>query len=258
MFYPEHKLREVVRRVSNGVDFGAIAAQWQIPTEVVYDLAGMALYDVWLLCDDSWSMANTPDDPDRIADLELICDKVASIATLFDDDGINIRFMNSQYAPDNVRTTADVKNALARVSYNGITPMGTSAYKKIMEPYLRNARHTPPTKPILIIIVTDGTPQGEEITFESAVMRAHRSLQDMGMSPYSIAIQVAQVGNDIKAQKFLNELDNHHHIGHMIDCTANYEFEAGEMAKKGVSMSAYLWLLKLMVGAVDPEYDEKD
>jgi hypothetical protein len=49
------------------------------------------------------------------------------------------------------------------------------------------------------------------------------------------SVEFAQVGNDLKATKFLEELDNHPQIGPMIDCTSSFEIEQEEMMRKSVS-----------------------
>lgn len=53
----------------------------------------------------------------------------------------------------------------------------------------------------------------------------------------------------MKAQKFLEELDNHPEIGGLIDCTSNYEAEEAEMLRKsGQSLSPDLWIVKMLLG----------
>lgn len=42
-----------------------------------------------------------------------------------------------------------------------------------------------------------------------------------------------------------------------MDCTSYYELEQQEYARKGVLLSPDLWMMKLMVGAVDRSYDEQ-
>lgn len=37
-----------------------------------------------------------------------------------------------------------------------------------------------------------------------------------------------------------------------------FELEQQEYARKGINLSVEAWLVKLMVGAIDPEYDEQD
>ena len=67
-----------------------------------------------------------------------------------------------------------------------------------------------------------------------------------------------QVGRDARAQAFLGRLDRDPSVGDIIDCTSYFEQEAEEYARKGVNLSVEAWLLKLMVGAVDPSYDAED
>jgi hypothetical protein len=46
----------------------------------------------------------------------------------------------------------------------------------------------------------------------------------------------------------------------MVDCTSNYENESGEMARANppVELTPDLWILKLILGAIDPSYDTQD
>ena len=43
----------------------------------------------------------------------------------------------------------------------------------------------------------------------------------------------------------------------MIDATSYFELEAEEYKQRGVVLTPELWLVKLMVGAIDPTYDEQ-
>ena len=47
-------------------------------------------------------------------------------------------------------------------------------------------------------------------------------------------------------------------VGRMIDATSYYELEAEEYNRKGVQLTPDLWLVKLMVGAIDQSFDEQD
>ncbi len=66
------------------------------------------------------------------------------------------------------------------------------------------------------------------------------------------------MGKDQEAQAFLGKLDNDPVVGGMIDATSYYELEAEEYAKKGITLTPDLWMVKLMVGSIDPSYDEQD
>jgi hypothetical protein len=62
--------------------------RWRMPVELAVTLSALALYDVVIYADDSGSMRSG--DGERIEDLKLIVSKVAEVATLFDDDGIEV------------------------------------------------------------------------------------------------------------------------------------------------------------------------
>jgi hypothetical protein len=61
-------------------------AAWRIPREIAVDIVRLALYDIVIYIDDSGSMA-FEEQGERIKDLELIMQRVAFAATLFDEDG---------------------------------------------------------------------------------------------------------------------------------------------------------------------------
>lgn len=52
---------------------------------------------------------------DRVDDLKMILGRVADAATLFDTNGINVRFMNSAVEGNNVRSTAEATSLLGQV-----------------------------------------------------------------------------------------------------------------------------------------------
>lgn len=105
-----------------------------MPVELAFDLAALALYDVIIYADDSGSMA-FEEGGERIADLKLILGRVAEVATLFDDDGISIRFMNSSVNGDHIKDAAAANNVVAQVQFNGLTPLGTNLDAKVREIY---------------------------------------------------------------------------------------------------------------------------
>jgi hypothetical protein len=63
-----------------------LVAAWRIPREIAVDIVRLALYDIVIYIDDSGSMA-FEEQGERIKDLELIMQRVAFAATLFDEDG---------------------------------------------------------------------------------------------------------------------------------------------------------------------------
>lgn len=164
---------------------------------------------------------------ERIKDLKLILQRVAYAATLFDDDGISIRFMNSNPPPqmlDGVKTDQQIEQIMSAIQFKGLTPMGTQLREKIIDGIvLRHARSGQLKKPVLIIAITDGQPAGEPqgAVFDT-IRYASQELSRMPQcGPTAIAFQFAQVGNDEKARDFLAKLDADPGVGSLVDCTSS-------------------------------------
>ncbi|KAH7307509.1 hypothetical protein KP509_22G063100 [Ceratopteris richardii] len=259
-FYDAQRYQIALDKISR-IDFAEISAQWKIGKELAYDLAPLVLYDIVFYCDDSGSMA-FEENGERIEDLKFILSKVSGIATLFDDDGITVRFMNSNVNGDGIRNPADVSKLISQVRFSGVTPLGTNFERKVIQPLVLGQAlnvNASMAKPVLAILITDGEPYGEK---KDAIVQVIRRAKDaLAKSPYgsgALAVQIAQVGKDAKTQKFLEALDKDPFVGGMIDCTSYYEMEEEEFARKGVTLTPELWLLKMCVGAIDPEYDTQD
>ncbi|MCJ1323334.1 hypothetical protein MMC15_008690 [Xylographa vitiligo] len=257
-FYPAHKLQAVLQRLNN-IDFRQLAQRWNMPLELAYDLSTLALYDIVIYADDSGSMI-FEEGGERIDDLKLILAKVAEVATLFDDDGIVVRFMNSPTQGNGIRNAQEANNLVQSVQFTGMTPLGSRLDERVIRPFLAaGVQKRNLEKPILVITITDGEPVGEpNYTVSHVIKNAKALVANSTYGPGAIAFEFAQVGKDVKAQAFLGRLDNDPEIGGMIDATSYFELEAEEYAQRGVTLTPELWLVKLMVGAVDPTYDESD
>ncbi|KIW64526.1 hypothetical protein, variant [Phialophora macrospora] len=261
-FYPPGSpiLDQIANRAAQQV--AQLAATWRISSEIASDIVKLALYDVILYIDDSGSM-QFEENGERIDDLKLILSRVAFATSLFDEDGIQVRFMNSPDQGNNIRSEQQVNEMIARTRFSGLTPMGRELQNKILGPLvLENARRGTLRKPVLVITITDGQPTGESSSDVAKIITAASS--ELARNPRygkgALAFQFAQVGNDLKAREFLSKLDEEPSIGDIIDCTSNYEVEADEMSRANppVQLSPELWLIKLLLGSIDSSYDTKD
>ena len=170
----------------------------------------------------------------RIKDLRLILERVSFAATLFDTDGISLRFMNTELGQmrdpqgrplqDGVASEQQIEQIMSGVQFKGLTPMGTSLRRKVIdEIVLSKAQSQQLQKPVLVITVTDGQPAGEPQnavfdTIKYAVETLQRYPQ---YGAGGVAFEFAQVGNDEMAKKFLGKLDEDPQIGPMVDCTSS-------------------------------------
>ncbi|KAI9863448.1 MAG: hypothetical protein M1830_006150, partial [Pleopsidium flavum] len=282
-------LDRIANQASAKVD--QLCASWRVPREVGQDIVKLALFDIILYIDDSGSML-FEEEGERIKDLRLILGRVAYAASLFDDDGISVRFMKTshqafwderkkQFQDDHIKSEQQVERLMSIVTFSGLTPMGTELKTKVIdEIVLEQARSAKMRKPVLVITITDGQPAGEP---QGAVFDAirHASSELSRIPRYgqgAVSFQFAQVGNDLKAREFLGKLDSDPGIGHLIDCTSSkliadcgdgsmltqmlpdFEVEQDEMsrARPPVDLTPELWLVKLLLGAIDSSYDTKD
>ncbi|KIW59886.1 hypothetical protein PV05_00150 [Exophiala xenobiotica] len=261
-FYPpgHPMLDQIAARAAQQVS--QLAATWRISPEIASDIVKLALYDVILYIDDSGSM-QFEENGERIDDLKLILSRVAYATSLFDEDGIQVRFMNSPDQGNNIRSEQQVTEMISRTRFSGLTPMGRELDNKILRPLvLQNARNGTLRKPVLVITITDGQPTGESSGDVARIIK--NASDELARNPRygkgALAFQFAQVGNDLKAREFLSKLDEEPTIGDIIDCTSNYEVEADEMSRANppVNLSPELWLIKLLLGSIDSSYDTKD
>jgi len=256
------KLPLIAQRAAQQVD--RLCQAWRIQKEIANDIVRLALYDVVIYIDDSGSMS-FEEQGERIKDLRLILERVAFAGTLFDEDGIEIRFMNEDLPAQQlsgIRNDQQIGQIMNNKRYKGLTPFGTELRKKVIDqiliPRLNSGQMK---KPLLIISITDGQPAGEDTNaLQNTVQYAVQAAQRSPYGPGAVAFQFAQVGNDAKATEFLAKLDNDPVVGREVDCTSNYENESAEMmrANPPVDLTPDLWMIKLILGAIDPSYDTKD
>jgi len=197
----------------------------------------------------------------RVDDLRLIAGKVAAMATKFDSDGISLRVMNGSAAADGIRSEVEAGKVVDGLKFRGITPLGTELHKKVLQPLvLDKLRSGTLTKPVLIIVITDGEPMGEDRSATATKVKAALDACRAAGRPGAFTIEFAHIGSDARAATFLHELDDDPVIGPWIDATSNYEMESVEWAKSGGGgdLEPGLWLMKLMCGAINPDWDQKD
>ncbi|QDS77455.1 hypothetical protein FKW77_006918 [Venturia effusa] len=260
-FYPPNSpaLDQLAQKAAQAI--GPLCQRWNIQPEIGNDLVKLGLYDIVIYIDDSGSM-QFEENGERIKDLRLILERVASVATIFDDDGISLRFMNARYPEqslENIRTEQQIDALMRNAQFKGLTPMGTELRSKVIDgiivPKVQQRQYR---KPTLVITITDGQPAGEAPNTVFDTIKYAAQVVGQGYGPGGVSFQFAQVGNDQKAREFLGKLDEDPSIGQLIDCTSNYENESEEMQRQGVNLTPDMWIVKLLLGSIDSSYDRKD
>ncbi|KAF8451795.1 hypothetical protein BGX38DRAFT_465905 [Terfezia claveryi] len=252
--YPDDRIMAIANRLlTSGKDpVGTLCQRWGVPLEIGFDFIKQALYDVVFLLDDSGSIRFS----ELEGELKGILQAAAFATSLFDEDGFSVRFLNSDVQGDHIKSEQEAMALVDRVSFNGETPLAGSLKNKILVPMVDNGRLD---KPLHVIIITDGVPtdsaRGE---FQRNIRETLDRYVIRGVRSKVVSIQIAQIGNDKRAQAYLQKLDTDPDIGGLIDCTSNFELESTQYAKKGLTITKYNWYCKLMMGAIDKSYDDKD
>lgn len=189
------------------------------------DFLKLSLFDIILYIDDSGSIM-FEEEGARFKDLKEILSLVATAASLFDQDGITARFMNSTVQGNNINSKEAAEALISQVRFQGLTPMGTSLRDKVLEPLVIGpARNGQLKKPVLVITITDGHPAGEPT--KTVVDVISHTVDEVSRTRYgrgAVSFEFAQVGSDLRARDFLSKLDEDPSIGGLIDCTSS-EFQ---------------------------------
>ena len=184
------------------------------------------------MVDDSGSMV-FEENGERVDDLKTIVARVVNAAMLFDDDGISIRFMKwprkdedaSGFQLDNIKSEVDLNRIIENVRFTGTTPLASALQERILRRMvLDKVAHNTLEKPVLILAITDGRPSDEKLgerALQDVVKSTAASLSRSKYGIGAVSYQIAQVGNDDAASKWLEALDNDPEIGHLIDVTSS-------------------------------------
>ncbi|KAF8638523.1 hypothetical protein AX17_002066 [Amanita inopinata Kibby_2008] len=191
-------------------------------------------FDTVFIVDDSSSMRGTRWDEARSALATL-----ADVAGKYDDNGIDIYFLNNDRNGKNVKSSKATKKLFDSVSPSGATPIGYRL-EGLLREYLSTIEslHNKPAelkkvKPINYLIITDGRPTDEP---KGVIVQAAKRLDAKYFPLTQVGIQFVQIGNDPYAEEYLKGLDNNlaakHEIRDMVD-TAPYNgyLDAESLAK---------------------------
>lgn len=299
---PQQRLQDVVNRASMH-DYQILMELYKIPTvDQATDIAVLALFDVIELIDDSSSMKTTgykdfcgnssnvdfdPEEIDRNAGIdhnnksrwnlaESIVKLTSYTLTMFDDDGISVRFLNKDHRLlpngmcDNVTNPTKITELFSMVQPSGGTNIGSSI-KKIYNELVSDDLHNETLcKPILLITYTDGE-SSDQIKPQIRSIR-----EDFKRSRYGsrgMLFSFNQVGRDKNAQNMLEDLDNDEISGNpeggagaITDCTSSYKDEKDEYDRKQLTLplesrvpySCAFHMIKGLVGPAIEAYDKSD
>lgn len=234
-------------------------------------------FDTIFVVDDSSSMSGH-----RWQEAEDAIAAIAPICTSFDQDGIDIYFLNhrnraTRYttgAYPNVTTSEAVREIFRSVQPRGPTPFGRRLHE-ILGPYMRRlerreanaaddygnhhpARDDPGTsvKPLNIIAITDGefTDDAQSVIVDVAKRLDGPPIRAV---PWQVGIQFFQVGDDEAARVYLQALDDDLGVLSRQDNLRDMVDTVPWRGQSGQTLNAD-GILKCVLGAVNRKYDKRD
>jgi uncharacterized protein YegL len=210
--------------------------------------AFLKTFDTVFLIDDSGSMAGRSW-TEVFEALKLI----APICAQQDHDGIDVYFLNHSDSEGykNVNKVGTVVEIFQHVSPSAATPTGQKL-NQILKPYLQKYEaHPEATKPVNIIVLTDGVPTDD---VESPIIAAAKKLDRLEAPAWQVGIQFFQVGNDGSARRHLKQLDDNLRAiandPNLRDIVDTVEYQGGD----GAQLSA-AGVLKVVLGSVNRRMD---
>lgn len=257
-FYSQVSLQNLVNRACRH-DYKTLMVQWGLPTlDMTIDLAVLGLYDIIIFGDDSGSMGTEEPKEDNLTRWDILKQVIKTIgfwSSLMDADGVVIRFINSMTEGNGISNSADIDSIFRTVRPSGNTPLGEQLEKKIISkivvPLIRSQEIQ---RPVLILNITDGVPNSKEAV-KQTILNCRNFCATTKYGENAVAFSFAQIGSDKNATEYLSQLDTDVQIGHLIDCTSEFSIEKEEC---GQGFTEAVWVVKLMIGAVDPAYDSAD
>ena len=170
-------------------------------------------YDTAFLVDDSDSMSGN-----RWTITKQVLAKIASIAVLYDRNGVDIRFFNTYMEDDerlNLTSAQTVMSLFDQVDPKGPTPTADVLQYELNE-YVYEYKKNRHRKGLNLIVITDGEPDsGQKV--EDVIVRYARKLAELEAPPLQVGVQFVQIGGDKAASDFLKGLDDDLQKKHDLD-----------------------------------------
>ncbi|KAG0128933.1 hypothetical protein HOY82DRAFT_611482 [Tuber indicum] len=218
--------------------------------EVAKELTVLTLYDVAILIDDSDSMIRE-EGGKRIKTLRQFIDHITEIYSMANESGVLVmRFMNRPGGKTNW-TEESSQEYLNKHVYGGVTRIGTELKRKILDVFaIGNGKQF---KPLLVLIATDGTVEGEkEGHLKEVIQDCVRERDGAGKGSDAVLFQFSRIGNDSGAAQMLTELDEDASLGKYIDVLpVELDFE-NQLEDK------WFVLPKILIGAILLDWDKGD
>ncbi|CAF1132774.1 unnamed protein product [Didymodactylos carnosus] len=242
--------------------FRDIVNKYEINHDFALRIRGLEGFEIVLICDDSGSMSTPVIDttnkssspfhqfPSRWDELKHTVSIVVDLAATLDPDGVDIYFLNRQ-------PMLSVKQSSELQEHFAMRPHGLTPITKILSYVLEQKRSQIYDRKLLILIATDGLPTDEQgaidlINLEDCLKN------DRGKEIDRIYITFIACTNDLNSVGYLNEWDKKIKNIDVVDDYVSERNEIWAVQGKKFPFSYGDYVVKLLMGAVDPWFDQLD
>jgi len=155
------------------------------------------------------------------ARIRTTLEKLANIATKWDQDGVDIAFINSSSYASCLSTTADVLAALDKTGHTA-TSTSTLSYRFgiLLSSYVNLYKRDEFTKPLNMIIITSGDFLAHD-EFEKEVMTWAKQLDEMYAPKSQLSLQFVLVGCRGENRKRFEDLDDELYKVYGVRCVSS-------------------------------------
>lgn len=233
----------------------AILDKFEVTIAEANDLVALEEYKIVLICDDSGSMQRSalPASMRRLGEAQLTrwqemqttASLIVDIACCFDKDGadtyfLNRRKINKVTGPDDWRFVSAFRDP----------PQGSTPLTRVVN---QAAAECSGEKPVLMLILTDGEPDGGSRPFVKAI----RDVVNKVSTRQNIKFQIMACTPEDDEIEWLNRLD---YELKQVDVTDDYHTEKRQVLKAGkrTVFTRGDWCMKAMLGPVTRKFDSWD
>eukprot|EP01061_Rhynchopus_euleeides_P047862 TRINITY_DN988_c0_g1_i2.p1 TRINITY_DN988_c0_g1~~TRINITY_DN988_c0_g1_i2.p1 ORF type:complete len:307 (+),score=129.12 TRINITY_DN988_c0_g1_i2:38-922(+) len=242
---------------ANMQKLGEVLSRHNITIADANDLVLLQGYEIVIIADDSGSMSlsSVPQnqrrlgqrEPSRWEELGGTLQMVVELATCFDKDGLDIFFLNRPSLHGiKSRDDPSLVAALAQPPAGG-TPL-TETLQNVVARFSGSSE-----KPVLLLIATDGEPNGGPNRFMSTI----RDVIHKKTTRTTFKFQILACTDDESQIGWLNVFDAEFDA---VDVTDDYHSEKQEVMRTGKcpTFNRGDWIIKALLGPISTKFDAWD
>jgi hypothetical protein len=237
------------------INFKDICYKYEIGEYFASKLGLLGKYEIVLIVDDSGSMTTTVKSGDiyappctRWEEAKKTVKQVAEMALLFDKNGLDLYFLN-RGTINNVTDINIIDNAFT-VLPSGFTPITTTLQK-----VLHDKKDIIKEKKLLILIATDGQPTDykgntDVESLKSTLINRHPIDK--------IFVTFLACTDDNQTMEYLNDWDKNIKNLDVVDDYVSEKKEIQQSKGNNFKFTYGDYIVKALVGSIDPELDNYD